>query len=591
MGDALQLTMKIHLTNFNNLNDVTYEIINNKVNFLFGLSGSGKSSISKSLNAIDYSDFLKVGSPMNSCSVIIENKAFDDGETVPIYDYDYMNRVLIEKDKQSDIYSIIYAGEDSLDIYKQQYNQYLGDLKSLREQLVLTNNNIVQLRSNLKIAFIKGGKEYKSTCCIRMFENTITSKGKNTLAHKYAGSRSQWFVEGAKTQEYHDGKCPFCSKKLNEKRKNIIESILSIDSKSFERITKQTPIFNTLNIETPQWNSKRSTNQFRKKILNLVTAEDEIESLIEIIDAAYATEFEINKIGPIKPKKQILALFPDLETVVSNFNNSLKEAKQTLGIIKSKTNKIISKNTKCINDYLIRFSIPYVFEKQAVDPNNKTMEYILRHIDDETATDRTDGLSFGEKNIIGLILFILINSNKKMMVLDDPASSFDNYRRKIILDLVFESKKPEATILILSHDEVFIKLALYFADRASKKAISKASMSSIEKKYSAEIGKTTFIEDNDNSDLIDICLDDFDELSCFIKNRLSELPRIINYQTAILIRLLCENITHKNKEEKNAYGYLSAIIHETPYPTIINTLSSVETSERNVLSVISNLRL
>ena len=49
----------------------------------------------------------------------------------------------------------------------------------------------------------------------------------------------------------------------------------------------------------------------------------------------------------------------------------------------------------------------------------------------------TNNLSFGEKNIIGLILFLLANKDKEMLIIDDPASSFDEYRRKVIFDFIY----------------------------------------------------------------------------------------------------------------------------------------------------------
>ena len=174
-----------------------------------------------------------------------------------------------------------------------------------------------------------------------------------------------------------------------------------------------------------------------------------------------------------------------------------------------------------------------------------------------------------------------------MFIIDDPASSFDNFRRKIILDLIFEMKQPDSTILVLSHDEVFIKLALFYARGAKKKLINRASMSDVEKQYSSEIGATTFIENSENANLIEISIDDFDTLDVFIKERLESLPQIINYQTALLIRLLYENKTHKTNKEKVVYGYLSAIIHETPYQDIISLLNGTRYSEQDIIEEIS----
>ena len=578
--------MKIHLNNFNNIKNITYEIQNKKVNFLFGISGSGKSSISKSIAAKDLTNYIMAGQPAGSCSVSIQDRDYDDEEFVPIYDYEYMSNVLIQKTNKNDIYEIIYAGEDDLSEYRSKYDDYLGSFKSFKNQLTLIRDKIYALEKALKIEFNKN-KTYKSGCLIRKFEDTITSKGKNTLAHKYAGDRTQWFLYGTKTEEYVEGKCPFCSKKLTDKRKEIISAIVSIDSKSFEKIMKQSSVFIELNVKLPVWSSKKSTNKFRQRIHNIINAEHEINDLLNIIDASYKTEFEIGSIKRIKVSKKVRELFPELNDSVNDFNNSLTDIKKILGKIKSKTMSLISKNIKCINDYLRRFSIPYIFEKTNVDSDNHAAEYILKHQNDSSLIDRTKNLSFGEKNIIGLILFVLTYRNKKIYIIDDPASSFDSFRRKIILDLIFEMKQPGSTVLVLSHDEVFIKLALFYASGSKRKMIKRESMSTIERKYSSEIGSTTFIENNEDTSLLEISIDDFDSLDAFIKERLKSLPRVINYQTAILIRLIYENKTHKTNIEKIAYEYLSAIIHKSPYLDIIAYLGTTSFSEKDVLCEIS----
>ena len=563
--------MIIHLTNFNNLKHIDYDIKNKKVNFLFGISGSGKSSIAKAFNAQELSEFVTAGEPYDSCAVRIEGNEYGD-EHVPIYDYGYMNSILIQKTNKNDIYSIICAGEEALSQYRTEYDEYLGSFKTFKDHLVIIKNNIFTLRRVLKIEF-KKDKTYKSNCLIRSFEDTVISKGKNTLARKFAGNKAQWFLEGAKTEEYALGKCPFCSKKLSEQRKGLIESIISIDFKSFEKITKQTPVFQELNLNLPVWNNKRSTNKFRHRLWKLLEAEEEIDRLINVINASYKTEFEIQSLEKIRLSKEVKMLFPELNDALTNFNDSISSAKRTLGKIKSKTTSIISKNINSVNEYLKRFSIPYIFTKTAVDDDNRAADYVLIHVCDKAATDRSNSLSFGEKNIIGLILFLLTYKNRKMLIIDDPASSFDNFRRKIILDLIFETKQSESTILVLSHDEVFIKLALYYAKNSNRK-------------YSSQIGNTTFIENNEKADLIEISYDDFDYFDAFIKERLKDLPAIINYQTAILIRLLYENKIRRTGIEITVYGYLSAILHKKPFDDI---KASVDESIYSIEDVIDNI--
>lgn len=53
--------MKINLSNYKNIESLEFEIEDNKINHIFGISGSGKSSIAQALAFKVNSDDVKVG--------------------------------------------------------------------------------------------------------------------------------------------------------------------------------------------------------------------------------------------------------------------------------------------------------------------------------------------------------------------------------------------------------------------------------------------------------------------------------------------------------------------------------------------------
>ena len=53
-GDKMQIT----ISNYNNIRNLDYEIEDSKINFLFGISGCGKSSIAKALTKKSSEDDL-----------------------------------------------------------------------------------------------------------------------------------------------------------------------------------------------------------------------------------------------------------------------------------------------------------------------------------------------------------------------------------------------------------------------------------------------------------------------------------------------------------------------------------------------------
>ena len=58
--------MKIQIENYNNIESLSYEIQENKINFLVGISGCGKSSIATALTSNDLSTHAPFGSNKES---------------------------------------------------------------------------------------------------------------------------------------------------------------------------------------------------------------------------------------------------------------------------------------------------------------------------------------------------------------------------------------------------------------------------------------------------------------------------------------------------------------------------------------------
>ena len=72
--------MKINIKNFNGISNLDYEIVDNKINFLFGISGTGKSSIASALTDKNIESHQKVGNNVGKVSVTINgtNPNYDD---------------------------------------------------------------------------------------------------------------------------------------------------------------------------------------------------------------------------------------------------------------------------------------------------------------------------------------------------------------------------------------------------------------------------------------------------------------------------------------------------------------------------------
>lgn len=245
-------------------------------------------------------------------------------------------------------------------------------------------------------------------------------------------------------------------------------------------------------------------------------------------------------------------------------NSSIGSIKKTLGDLKNETDKVISNNLKKLNSYLERFGIKYNFSVSSYLSDSRSLSYSLYHKQDVKRDNRINGLSYGEKNIISLILFLL-STKDSFIIIDDPASSFDDYRRNEILELIYDICS-DKTVLVLSHDHIFMKYAIFNKKNSEKLIQSGKDVSSIIHKYNDNTGTIISLENYNigNINVKNIDYGDFDVLTNhilkFIDNSMEYFRLIIN------LRLYYECI--RNQDNENVYQYLSAIYHRTPVEEI-----------------------
>ena len=64
--------MNIKIENYNGIESLDYDLEEGKVNFLFGISGAGKSSIASALVDIDLDSHVTVGKTINDLNVKVD---------------------------------------------------------------------------------------------------------------------------------------------------------------------------------------------------------------------------------------------------------------------------------------------------------------------------------------------------------------------------------------------------------------------------------------------------------------------------------------------------------------------------------------
>lgn len=581
-GDKMQIT----ISNYNNIRNLDYEIEDSKINFLFGISGCGKSSIAKALTKKSSEDNI----PYNTENIpfVEVNQGSITFNEYEMFDLDYMKRVLIEKQDGTDIYHIMIGNNGELNALKEEYNKYIESLLMQRENIFNIKGKIDTLINDLKIGYTRSN-DYRNGCIIKKITKNLDENKLNYLKSKnYSNKQVKWFSDGKNTDSYKNGKCPFCNKKLSDYRKSIIDKITIIDAKSFEKINAQNAIFNLLNIKEPNWMKKKEVDKFNKQIRMYYDLLPQFEILTQYINVASKTNIFLDKLEKITVTKEMRILYPEIANEMDNFNNKYSNIRKKLGKIKSETDKLLKKNRERINDYLNILGIPYEFFETNINDDQKNAEFIIRAKNSKNTDmqkDRVNNLSYGERNLIGLIIFLISHKEDDFLIIDDPASSYDEYRRKVIFDMLYKCKGENTTMLVLSHDHIFAKYAIYHFEKSKEKRYDR--LGTLEKLYYNQTGKIDYIETYNETIIKPIKKDNFDSMTNFIKERLKELPHEINYLVAINLRLYYE-INKASRYHKEVYGYLSQILHRKEKSEIIESLEKVNKTENDILFAIKD---
>lgn len=503
------------------------------------------------------------------------------GNQYKMFDFEYMRNILINKTQKKDVYNIIVGDNGNIDAIRKDYLIMIKDLIDKRDFIYNLVGKINTLKNDLKIAYKQDGT-YKSTCLIKKLTTNLDDKNVNYLKNKnFTSAQIKWFSDGINTDLYKQDKCPFCNKKLSEYRKEQINKLLIFDSKTYEKINSKSNIFAELKIKEPNWIKRKEVNLFNKQVADYHNLLPELENVIRYIVLAEKSDISVDDLQPLRVSKEMKIYCPEIADSIDEFNNKYGIIKKKIWEIKKKTDKLLSKNLKEINDYLNLLGIKYIFCKDFIDDSAKEANFIIKAVVDKTNNDRIENLSFGEKNIIGLILFMISNRSYRFLIVDDPASSFDEYRRKVIFDILFKLKSPKTTLLVLSHDHVFAKYAVYHFDKSAKVT----NKSNMEKLYYSYTGNVDYIETYDKTKIIPITTNSFGTMTEFIKKRIFDLGNDISYQMAINLRLYYE-LNRASKYHKFVYGYLSGILHRYDKKLIVEKLERDGKKEKDILDVI-----
>lgn len=571
--------MNLKIDNYKNLNGLDIDFEDNKINFIFGISGSGKSSIGEALALVDLDSNSTVNKSPADIKILVNDEEIN--EQYSVYDLKSVENLLLRNSDNNFVYEIIFDNDNEIKNLKKEFQDKVASLDNFRSNINEYIAKVDILNKNL------GGKKTKkndlpSSSKIVKLINAISSSDNEEIVKsisKHGNWYLPWMKQGISSFEFENGKCPFCKKSLDEETISSIKEVMNFDEKGFEAMFQDSSIITNLNIKVPNFSDTEELFLLKEEIIDNLILKEEMIKILNFLDYYKNNSFDPSDINVLNLSDKLFSKFSGIKDVVDELNKSIGSIKATLGKLKNETDKVIARNLKKLNSYLDRFGIKYNFKIDGYLDDSNSMSYSLYHKLDISKSNRIAGLSYGEKNIISLILFLL-SVKDKFIIIDDPASSFDDYRRNEILEVIYDLCY-DKTVLVLSHDHIFMKYAI-FNQVNSKKLIEKGNdVPSIMHKYKDNTGRILTIENYEigKIKINDIAYGDFDILTNHILNYIEN--GMDYYRLIINLRLYYECC--KNSSNDYIYQYLSAIYHRKSKEEINNYLKSKGLNENDII--------
>lgn len=593
------MSYTIKISSCNNIASGEIDICSDKLNILFGCNGTGKSTIARAIYLASLgkplTELAPYGSVNEDSPPIIEGV---DTEGVAIFDDNYVNQYVYQPNSLiKDAFEVLIRSKE-YDEAKKNIDDALLKIKTTitgREEFVVLQQQIGVLISNIefsdstnKLAKRKGGIKGVLSGKGAYFNPPVELRELSPFfeegtVSKWATWRLQGFTEfGAK------GRCPYCSTGDSKQT----ETINKVFAESFDKASVEyaSAISKALDALTPYLDPEKA-----KELLSLFGVKENIPVLeaqltklgaearylhdrLTAILSFNGSSVDRNRISDLE--NELKAMKVDLrvcdlyftadltKTELGTINAEIDSLLEKVGTLKceiAKYNKYIREKIKekklDINAFLNLAGFKYTFDVE-IEGENRARALLKFVLPDGNLGDvQSPGthLSWGEKHSFALILFMFdaIRNNAKLVILDDPISSFDSNKKYAIINRLFktgdrENSLYERTVLMLTHD--FEPVIDYIQTNSGRQKSTSVCASYFENK-NGQLQCTTIRKDDDLMSSVVLLKELASDTTIDIAARVGCLRKFIEHQYKV------------PRTESNAYNILSSLIHGRREPT------------------------
>lgn len=485
--------MKLSIRGCNNIDNGQFDIFEGCLNIKYAINGTGKSTISKALDAF-------VSGDENKKHSLIPFKFYgDENEHLPeLTGHEGLKKVAIFNETYIEdyVYQQNELIKDSFEIFIKtpDYDKHINEIEKVLVSINSTFQSHPELEELIKVfqEFIDGFGKAKSGYSAAGAIGKGLGKGnkinnipeglevyepylKNSENVKWI----KWQLEGKHFLDIAE-QCPYCSGSIQETKQTILKVSTEYDAKAVEQLNKILDIFKKLSpffaddtVVKLDEISKNITGISSQQKSYLLEIKAQVDNLMQQLYGLKRMGFHSLK-NAEKIADELQKFKVDL-TYYSHLNSALTKEKvdlinKTLDVVLTKAGKLqgeiaqqkkhikttIEMYSKEINDFLhyagYKYQVDIIEEEHTTD-----YHLILKHVDGEGVVQAVnEHLSFGERNAFALVLFMydVLKNDPDLVVLDDPISSFDGNKKFAIINMLFMGKHSlkNRTVLLLTHE-------------------------------------------------------------------------------------------------------------------------------------------
>ncbi len=485
--------MKLSIKNCNNIDTGELEIYETRLNIKYAINGTGKSTISKAIDAF-------VNNDENKKKALLPFKYYGkNGEEIPeLIGCEQVRKIAIFDEKYIENYVFQQTDllKNSFEIFVKtaDYEKHIREIEKLLDGINATFQKHPELDALIKDfqQFIEGFGKAKSGYSAAGAIGKGIGKGNKIdnipegleVYEPYLKNADnckwiRWQIEGKHFLDMAD-QCPYCSGAVSETKETILKVSEEYDAKSIEQLNKMIEVFENL---MPYFSD--DTISKMKEIMRNVAGITSVQKsyLLEIksqVDGLLLQLFGLKNMSfhSLKNAEKIADELKKYKIDLTYYSHLCSELSQEkVNIINGTLDEVLGKAGKLqgeiaqqkkgikttiemysteINTFLYYAGYKY---QVSIEEDKDSAEYhlVLKHIDGEENVQAVgEHLSYGERNAFALVLFMYdkLKEEPDLVILDDPISSFDGNKKFAIINMLFMGKRSlkNRTVLLLTHE-------------------------------------------------------------------------------------------------------------------------------------------